>query len=160
MARTIRDATPDDAEAACDVMRRSIKDLCVADHRDDESVVEAWLANKQPEIFRRWLTEPDNSILIAEDGRRIVSVGAVRDSGEITLNYVCPDARFQGVSHELLTALEQRATERGNTRCFLTSTITARRFYLARAYVETGPAEETFGRLVGSSMIKELKRAS
>jgi hypothetical protein len=33
----IRPATPEDASAACLVMRRSIADLCVADHGDDET---------------------------------------------------------------------------------------------------------------------------
>jgi hypothetical protein len=34
-ALQIRDAVASDAEAACVVMRRSIAELCVADHRDD-----------------------------------------------------------------------------------------------------------------------------
>jgi hypothetical protein len=45
---TIRDATPADAEAACKVMRQSIAELCEADHHDDQKILAAWLANKQP----------------------------------------------------------------------------------------------------------------
>ena len=37
----IRDATPDDAEAACDVLRRSISELCVADHGNDPAILNA-----------------------------------------------------------------------------------------------------------------------
>ena len=58
-------------------------------------------------------------------------MGAVTDTGEITLNYVSPDARFRGVSKTLLGALEVRAADRGNAQCTLASTETARRFYLS-----------------------------
>lgn len=40
--------------------------------------------------------EADNSVLVALDQDRIIAVGAVRDSGEITLNYVSPAHRFRG----------------------------------------------------------------
>jgi GNAT superfamily N-acetyltransferase len=153
----IRDAAPADAEAACEVMRRSIAELCVADHHNDPKILAAWLANKQPRIFEAWLAEPDNSILVAIIDGRIASVGAVRDSGEITLNYVSPDARFKGVSRTLLAALEQRAIDRGVDRCILASTATARRFYLANGYVETGRPAGQFGTASGFPMSKALK---
>ena len=38
----IRDATPQDAEAACDVLRRSISQLCAADHRNDPTILGRW----------------------------------------------------------------------------------------------------------------------
>ncbi len=153
----IRDARPADAEAACEVMRRSIAELCEADHRGHPAILEAWLANKKPEIFRSWLAEPDNSMLVAVEDGRILAVGAVRDSGEITLNYVSPDARFRGVSRTLLAALERRAIERGSHRCRLASTATARRFYLANGYVETGQPGGQFGTSSGFPMSKALK---
>jgi GNAT superfamily N-acetyltransferase len=153
----IRDAVAADAEAACEVMRRSIAELCVADHQDDPKILAAWLGNKHPRFFHAWLAEPDNSVLVAVDGDRIVSVGAVRDGGEITLNYVSPDDRFKGASRALLAALEKRAIERGNDRCTLSSTATARRFYLANGYIETGAARGNFGSQTGFPMAKPLK---
>jgi hypothetical protein len=83
-----------------------------------------WLSNKTPEIVAGWANEPDSSLLVAMDGDVILAVGSVRDSGEITLNYVVPAARFLGVSSAMLKALEARAAERGTTRCTLTSTET------------------------------------
>jgi GNAT superfamily N-acetyltransferase len=153
----IRDAIPADAEVACEVMRRSIAELCEADHRGHPAILEAWLANKKPEIFRKWLAQPDNSVLVAVEDHRILAVGAVRNSGEITLNYVSPDARFRGASRALLKALEQRAIERGVERCTLASTATARRFYLANGYVETGQPAGQFGTASGFPMSKPLK---
>jgi GNAT superfamily N-acetyltransferase len=66
------------------------------------------------------LGKPDNSLLVAAEGDNILAVGSVTDAGQITLNYVSPDARFRGVSRALLGALEARARERGNTLCTLT----------------------------------------
>jgi GNAT superfamily N-acetyltransferase len=70
------------------------------------------------------------------------------------LNYVSPDARFRGVSRALLAALERRAVERGNAHRTLASTATARRFYLANGYVETGPPRGNFGTQSGFPMRK------
>jgi hypothetical protein len=59
----IRDAIPEDASAACQVMRRSITELCVPDHRNDPMILERWLSNKTAEIFRSWI-RPDNSLQV------------------------------------------------------------------------------------------------
>jgi GNAT superfamily N-acetyltransferase len=107
----IRDAVPEDAPAACQVMRRSIAELCVADHYRNQVILERWLSNKTPEIFHSWI-KPDNALLVAVKDDRILAVGCVTDAGEITLNYVSPDARFRGVSSALLAALEDSARER------------------------------------------------
>ena len=42
----IRDAKLEDAVAACEVARRSIAELCEADHGGDPEIVARWLANK------------------------------------------------------------------------------------------------------------------
>ena len=153
----IRDATAEDADAACLVMRRSIAELCVADHGNDEAILRRWLGSKTPEIFVSWIAQSDNSMLVAVEDGDILAVGAVTDAGEITLNYVSPDARFRGVSRGMLGALEARAAERGNTRCRLTSTETARRFYLANGYIEQGPPILSFGTRSGYPMSRVLE---
>ena len=153
----VRDAIDADADAACEVMRRSIAELCVQDHHNDPQILKRWLANKQPAIFRSWLARADNSVMVAVGSDRILAVGAVTDAGEITLNYVSPEARFRGVSRSLLRALEARAAERGNVHCTLISTATARRFYLANGYGEVGLAQGHFGTNSGIPMRKALK---
>jgi GNAT superfamily N-acetyltransferase len=153
----IRDAVAEDAPAACQVMRRSITELCVADHRDDPTILMRWLSNKTPEIVVSWIARPDNSLLVAVEHSTIIAVGSVTDAGEITLNYVSPDARFRGVSRALLGALEARALERGNARCTLTSTQTARRFYKSNGYVEERPLAGKFGTAESYPMSKPLR---
>jgi GNAT superfamily N-acetyltransferase len=135
----IRDAVTEDAPAACEVIRRSITELCVADHGNDPTILMRWLSNKTPEIVASWIARADNSLLVAVEHNTIIAAGSVTDAGEITLNYVSPDARFRGVSRVLLGALEAGALERGNARCTLTSTQTARRFYRSNSYVEDRP---------------------
>jgi GNAT superfamily N-acetyltransferase len=136
-------------------MRRSITQLCVADHRNDPPILERWLGNKTPEIFRSWI-RPDNALLVAVEDDSILAVGCLTCVGEITLNYVSPDARFRGVGRALLEALEARAMEQGNEICTLKSTETARRFYLARGYTHDGPADGKFGTSAGYPMSKRL----
>jgi GNAT superfamily N-acetyltransferase len=153
----IRDAKPQDAEAACAVLRACIVELCAADHCNDPVLMERWLANKQPEIVAGWIARSDNSLLVAVDeDDTILAVGSVTDAGEITLNYVSPRARFRGVSRALLAALEARAAEHGNTACRLHSTETAHRFYLANGYVDDGEAIRKFGMNSGYPMSKPI----
>ena len=141
----IRDAGPADAPAACLVMRRSIAELCIADHHNDPEILRRWLANKTPEIVGSWIGNPNNTMLLAVDGDAVLAVGLVTDAGEIRLNYVSPDARFRGVSRALMQALEARAGEKGVTTCRLTSTETARCFYRSIGYVEDGVPSGKFG---------------
>lgn len=152
----IRDAILEDADAACVVMKRSIAELCNADHKNDPAILTRWLGNKTPEIFAAWIAQGDNSVLVAVEGGEILAVGSVTNVGRIGLNYVSPDARFRGVSRAMLRALEERAAIRGNSECILTSTETARRFYLSNGYVETGLPVGEFGTTTGYPMSKKL----
>lgn len=154
----IRGARAEDAPAGCEALRRSIADLCAADHRNDPAILARWLGNKTPEIFRSWIAQAGNSLLVAVEGDEILAVGSVTDEGKITLNYVSPDARFRGVSRAMLRALEARAAERGNVRCTLISTETARRFYRANGYVEDGPPVGEFGSNSGYPMSRISSR--
>jgi GNAT superfamily N-acetyltransferase len=137
-------------------MRRSIAELCAADHRDDPEIVARWLSNKTPENVRAWIVRQDATLLVAIETNAIVAVGMVTDAGEVLLNYVSPGARYRGVSRALLKALEARASERGTAVCRLESTETARRFYHSNGYTETGAATCKFGAHSGYRMTKSL----
>lgn len=138
----IRRAMLDDAEPASLVLRRSITELCRRDHENDPAILASWLANKTPEKFREWAANADDFCCVAEgkDGA-ILGVAYLAKAGEIRLNYVSPDARFQGVSGALVAALEAQAMAWGLTRLTLKSTATAHRFYLERDYRDEGQPE-------------------
>jgi GNAT superfamily N-acetyltransferase len=152
----VRDAVREDAPAACEVIRRSISELCEADHQNDPEILRRWLANKTPEIVGSWIVQPRNSVMVVVESDAILAVGSVTDAGEITLNYVSPDARFCGVSRALLVALETRALERGTDRCTLLSTETAHRFYRSAGYIENGAPQGKFGTTSSYPMSKRL----
>jgi GNAT superfamily N-acetyltransferase len=152
----IRDAAPADAPEACDVLRASISELCAADHGNDPEILKRWLANKTPQNVAAWTDDPSGSLLVAVEHDAILGVGGIRDSGEITLNYVAPGARFRGVSAALLAALEARAGRRGVGVVKLHSTETAHRFYLSRGYRDDGPPAGKFGTRGSYPMSKRL----
>jgi len=152
----IRPARIEDAVEACEILRRSITELCQADHRDDFQNLEAWLSNKTADNVRSWIANPNTYIVIATEGATIIGVGAVTSSGEIILNYVSPVARFKGVSKAILKWLEAKALKLGNARCAVTSTETARRFYLSAGYLQRGSPTISFGRITGYPMVKQL----
>lgn len=153
---TIRQATAGDKDRICEVLRRSIEELCVADHKRDAHILGAWLFNKTPESVLKWINDAGQHMLIALNGTTVLGVGAAANSGQILLNYVSPDARFRGVSKAILLDLENHLKQQGNSFSRLTSTRTAHRFYQACGYTDSGPAE-TSRAVGGQPMEKQLR---
>lgn len=151
----LREACLDDAAAACEVVRRSITDLCYADHRRDGFTLSLWLANKTPENMRRWIGS--HRTFVATDGMAICGVGMVTGAGEILLNYVSPDARFRGVSKGIIAGLEERARSLGVGAVTLQSSTTACRFYISAGYASLGPPTKGFGITLCHPMAKRLR---
>ena len=137
----IRPAQAADAAAICDAVRRSIIELCTRDHRNNPAWLEDWLANKTPANIASWIADPGNRMFVATAGEAILAAGCLRTTGEITLNYVSPDGRFQGISRAILRTLEGTARELGHRKVTLTSTVTAHDFYLAAGYVDCEPGD-------------------
>ena len=81
----IRDAKTEEAEAACQVLRRSITELRYSDHQNNPAIMEQWLGNKTLELVTSWISKPWNSVLVAAEEGIILAVGAVTDAGEIAL---------------------------------------------------------------------------
>ncbi|NBD28937.1 MAG: GNAT family N-acetyltransferase [Alphaproteobacteria bacterium] len=125
----IREAMDADAAEAVNALRRSITELCIADHKNDPAEIEGWLSNKTVETWRHWIARDDSVVLVAERYRKIIGVGMATLNGDILLNYVHPDARFGGVSKAILSGLEDVLRARGIRRCRLESTVTAQSFY-------------------------------
>lgn len=130
----VRAATSGEADEIALVLRRSIRELCILDHGGDAKALEQWLCNKTPENVRLWIEAPDRHIVVAGENDRILGVGCASQFGEITLNYVAPEARFKGVSKSIVAALETHLRTLGLEQCRLTSTRTAHDFYIALGY--------------------------
>jgi GNAT superfamily N-acetyltransferase len=152
----VREAREEDAEAACLAIRRSIVELCRADHQGDGPTLAAWLANKTPENVRKWIGDRNSHMFVADEDGAILGVAAFQSSGRVTLNYVAPDGRFRGISKALVARLEARAVELGLQACTLDSTGTARQFYRSIGYSEAGPPTPGFGMSLRYPMAKVL----
>ena len=151
----IRPALADDAAEAARLICASICGLCQADHGGLPDIIARWTANKTPGQMRRWIERGPLTILVAFRNGQMMGVGATIDDSEIALNYVDPDARFSGVSAALLAAMEERLAVAGARRASLTSTLTARAFYVARGWQPSGVPVSEFG-LAGFPMEKAL----
>jgi ribosomal protein S18 acetylase RimI-like enzyme len=133
----VRPATLDDVDSICTVLRRSIEVLCTADHKNDRGILDGWLRNMTPQDVRSWIENPKQRVLVAVENSHIYGVGAASSEGEITLNYVSPDARFRGVSKALLQGLERYLFDCGNTISSLISSQTAHRASKVSTLVRT-----------------------
>jgi GNAT superfamily N-acetyltransferase len=145
MTCSTRRAVHSDAAAACEVVRRSIVELCQADHRGDADTLAKWLANKTPANFERWIDSEAHIAVAAEIEGALVGFGLLNLQGKIALLYVSADAQFRGVSKSLLALLEKEAAAVGIRELSLESTLTALPFYSRRGYVSTGPSAAGFG---------------
>jgi GNAT superfamily N-acetyltransferase len=153
---TVRRGIVADAEAACDVVRRSILELCILDHKNEAATLERWLSNKTPPWFEGLLTSETASSVVAIREEKVCGFGHMSHTGEIGLLYVAPEARYVGASSLMLAWLEAEASRLGIESLHLHSTTTARSFYLGRGYIEAGEPVYVFGISETYPLVKSL----
>lgn len=141
----LRDVLESDAEAICNLVTRSIRELCTSDHKNIPETLELWLKNKTTQNFIARIRSARNINLACYINDNIAGYSCMATDGHITLNYVSPDFRSCGVSTALLVKMHSIAVELGNSECYLESTATAYEFYLSRGYRMTGPKIDKFG---------------
>jgi GNAT superfamily N-acetyltransferase len=141
----IRAARSEDASHACDLLRQSIVQCCAEDHRDDKTVLTAWLGNKTPETVQVWFASPSNHSLIALVDGRIAGVAILTRKGKLGLLHVSPDLRFSGVGKTLLGAMESQAKAWGLNNLQVNSTRTAQNFYLRNGYLDVAIVSAAYG---------------
>lgn len=144
----IRKATPKDAEAACAILVRSIKEICAPYYENDEEILAEWLKNKTPANVRRWIESDRTYCVVAVNGKGLIVGLAAIAGSEILLNYVLPETLHQGIGKRLLQALEAHAIASGLERVEVVSTIPAKAFYERNGYVSHG-APRYVGRILG-----------
>jgi GNAT superfamily N-acetyltransferase len=150
----VRPAQIADADRAIGVIRRSIQELCELDHNNEPATLSMWLGNKTADNMRQWIAA--HTVLVAVEGERMAGVAAVRADGEILLNYVAPQARFQGASKCLMQAIEVWAASRGLKWLTLDSTATALGFYHSTGWTMTGPPQPGLGVTTRTPMRKAV----
>lgn len=156
MAITVRSALEADAPAACEVLRRSIRELCSADHHDNEAVLAAWLENKTVENVAAWVRSKSNFSVVAVEETVVRGFALLQRDGEVHFCYAAPEAIGRGAGKLMLQALEQEAARSGLKTLRLTSTLTAKPFYERHAYVQSGESVSLFGLQRAFPMSKQL----
>jgi GNAT superfamily N-acetyltransferase len=145
MGISIRPAVPEDAIAACGVLRRSISECCVGDHRNDPQLLQSWLGNKTPENVASWFSTPSNYAVVAERDGAVVGVSLLTQAGKLSLCYVLPEALHSGAGKAMLASVEAQARAWGVSVIRLHGTATAREFYIRQGYVSAGKDKSCFG---------------
>jgi GNAT superfamily N-acetyltransferase len=145
MGFDIRRAEAGDAEAACQVLRRSISECCVPDHRNDPSVLGPWLGNKTPQMVASWFESPTNHAFVTVNEGRVVGVSLMTSAGKLALCYLLPEARGHGAGRALVRQAEALALELGIKSLFLHSTATAESFFAGLGYVADGNVRSPYG---------------
>lgn len=143
----IRSAKLEDSMAVVSLLRRSIIELCVADHKSDPTALDAWLRNKTSDNYRAWIANEKLIKIVVEREEVIAGFGMAATDGEVLLNYVAPEFRFAGVSKLVLEEIERSLIEIGIEEARLWSTQTAHTFYRSRDWVDRGNPEEDDGML-------------
>jgi ribosomal protein S18 acetylase RimI-like enzyme len=156
MAIIVRKASPEDALSACEVLRRSIRELCGVDHKNDEKAVAEWLENKTPENVRRWLESPHTFGVVAEHDGTVCGFAMVGRDGTISLCYVVPEAHHSGAGKKMLAELEAQAMRWKLASLRLESTLTAKPFYERNGYASTGEPVAVTGSQGGYPLQKVL----
>lgn len=145
MGIEIRTAGLQDAHDACHVLRRSISECCVQDHRAQPEILQSWLGNKTPENVASWIASPSNYTLVALRDGELVGIALITQAGKLSLCYLLPEAQHAGIGKALLHGVEAQAREWGISVLRLHSTATARDFYARNGYILAGKEKSCYG---------------
>lgn len=152
----LREAVVADADAACQVLKRSIVECCALDHHRDPTRIATWIANKTSENVSAWIAHPGVYALIAESASKPVGVGMITRSGQVTLCYLVPEALYKGIGRALLNAMLDRAQHWGLRTVHLESTQTALAFYARNGFKPDGAPFNENG-LIGTPMSRDIE---
>jgi len=145
MPYRISSANSADAYEIASLLKRSIVELCGADHGGDPVKYADWVKNKTPENVERMIDGPGAFLAASDMHGKVLGVAMGTPEGEVVLNYVLPEARFSGISRGLMQALERYFKDCLHEEARLKSTGTAERFYRSLGYEETGEVDTRQG---------------
>lgn len=135
---TIRKAQIGEDEAIHSAHMRSIREVCVHDHGEDE--IKGW---GYRECGSRWTHAIQNGLVwVVEHEGQIEGVACLKfgDVKAYVLSlYLTPVVLGQGYGRKLMTLMLDISRERGVTQVELESSLTAHQFYLRTGFIDSGP---------------------
>lgn len=151
MKPIIRKARSHEREAIHQTHMRSIREICLKDHGEDE--IKGW---GYRELGERWIESINGGLVWVVEHRGsihgLASIGFTEDgkSAEIQALYLTPEVIGLGIGRQLMSAMLDEAKERGSTYISLDSTITAHDFYKKFGFKDCGPVQK---RPIGGSPV-------
>jgi predicted N-acetyltransferase YhbS len=145
MGIVFRQATPDDAQAACALLRRSIENGAAADHGQRPEILDAWLSNKTPANVLTWFSSPSNYAVVAVDGDELAGLSLLTPAGKMALCYVLPGRMHAGIGRALVQAIEAQARTWNIGKLHLHSPVSASPFFERLGFVNAGKDKACFG---------------
>jgi GNAT superfamily N-acetyltransferase len=140
----VRLARPGEEAAIHAVHMRSIREVCVKDHGEEE--IRGWgfreLGNRWTDAIQRqevWVVEKEASIL-GMSSIHVYAEGSVTKADLLAL-YLAPEVLGQKLGARLMTTMLDHAKKCGVHRVDLDSTITALQFYESFGFKATGPSK-------------------
>lgn len=133
----VREAMPSDSANACEVLRRSISEICSLDY-NNQSVIEKWLLNKTESNVKVWIISENSYSVVCTDDDLVVGFGIITLDGEILLIYLVHEALHKGNGKLMLETMEHRVISEGIEEIYTVSSITAKPFYERNGYTENG----------------------
>jgi GNAT superfamily N-acetyltransferase len=149
----IREAKLGDEQAIHEAHMRSIREICVKDHGEDE--IRGW-GNRT--LDNRW-TNPikDGYVWVVENGGNIFGHAYIRifqenieTKAHIHGLYLIPEVLHQGFGFQLAKMILEKARNAGAKSVTLESSITAYNFYKRLGFTDSGPMK--FYEIGGSSV--------
>ncbi|SDA41930.1 Acetyltransferase (GNAT) domain-containing protein [Pseudomonas sp. NFACC15-1] len=133
-------ATPSDAGIISRIAERCIRVGCAAEHRNDPTVVAAWVRNNTLAHIRPWLVDPRLRLTLARLQGRPAGVAMASASGRIAFCYVQPESFRRGVGQALVRDIEAWLRGRGVARVRLNSTRSSQAFYRHLGFEQSADA--------------------
>lgn len=150
----IRPFAPEDAEAASAVIRE-VFDNTVAPDFEPEGIAQMHDFVAAQALAGRAAVQ---TTLVALDGSQIVGVIQMRDVDHVSLLFVDPLHRDQGIATALMKQVEKACCAEGKPLMTVNSSLHAQGFYQRLGYEALGGSERLQG-FVFVPMIKRLSRA-
>jgi len=142
-----------------EVISDAIVNLCEQDHMNQVQHIETWLAQRSPGILEQLLFSGDAQGFVCIIDGHIVGIAHINAKGQMKLCYVHSEYTGRGIGRALVAAVEQQAGEWGLEQITMTSTKTAKDFYLTLGYSQSSDPIPCFG-MPGYPLKKQLKPGS
>ncbi|WP_269915269.1 GNAT family N-acetyltransferase [Acinetobacter sp. HY1485] len=127
------------AKEIVDVIKKSIFS-CIADHKNNQELIDAWIANKTEKNLKKWILENHCYIYLLD--QNIVGFYCMSPYGELFLNYVLPNFQHKKIGSQLLIKLIQDCQKYQIKKIYLESTLTAFNFYQKNYFRMTSSIKE------------------